>query len=103
MERGETPEQGLTRELEEELGILGAEGREIMRYEFAYPGRPPVTLIFFRVIAFAGEPRNLEFRDMRWEPVVGLPAFDFVEGDRKFLRQYVGNNTKSPAAGFPGI
>jgi hypothetical protein len=39
---------------------------------------------------FAGEPRNLIFQQMRWEPVSNLGAFDFLEGDRDFLREYQG-------------
>jgi 8-oxo-dGTP diphosphatase len=86
LEPGETPAQALARELEEELGITGARGDEITRYEYAYPGKNPILLIFFRVRSFTGEPRNLVFHEMRWEPAEKLSNFDFVEGDRDFLR-----------------
>ena len=86
VEPGEAPAHALTRELEEELGISGAEGPEITRYPHTYPGRSPVTLIFFRVTRFLGEPRNLIFQEMRWEPVAALATFDFVEGDLPFIR-----------------
>ena len=86
VEPGETPEQALARELEEELGITGAEGREIDRYEFAYPGKGPILLIFIRVERYTGEPRNLIFHEIRWEPPVRLASFDFVEGDLDFIR-----------------
>lgn len=88
VERGESPHQALSRELEEELGIRGAHGVEIARYAFRYPGKPPVELIFFRVSRFEGEPRNLIFHEMRWEPAAALPQFDFVEGDRTFLARF---------------
>ena len=90
VEPGETPEQALARELEEELEIRASLGREIARYEFAYPGKRPIELIFFRVTSFEGEPRNLIFSEMRWEPRRNLPSFDFVEGDRDFIRSYAG-------------
>lgn len=86
VEPGETPAQALARELEEELGISGACGDEITRYEFKYPGRPAVLLIFFRVREFTGEPRNVIFEEIRWEPPENLAGFDFVEGDLEFLR-----------------
>ena len=86
MESGETPEQALARELEEELGILDAAGQEIMRYQHTYPGRDTIVLIFFRVVGFDGEPRNVIFHEMRWEPAAKLAEFDFVEGDLKFIR-----------------
>ncbi len=88
VEAGESPDDALARELEEELGIMGTRGEEITRYEFTYPGRRPVTLIFMRVREFAGEPRNLIFNEMRWEVRDKLREYDFLEGDRNFLRSF---------------
>ena len=86
MEPGETPQQALARELQEELGILGASGPEVARYRHTYPGRDPIMLIFFRVREFGGEPRNAIFHEMRWAPAARLGEFDFVEGDTKFIQ-----------------
>jgi 8-oxo-dGTP diphosphatase len=88
VEPGESPPQALARELEEELGILDAAGEEIARYQYAYPGKAAITLIFFRVSSFQGEPRNVIFHEMRWEPRENLGRFDFVEGDLPFLRGF---------------
>jgi 8-oxo-dGTP diphosphatase len=88
VEAGETPEQALARELQEELAIRNARGTEITRYEFAYPGKNAIALIFYRVTEFEGEPQNLIYRDMRWEARAELPQFDFVEGDRDFIRSF---------------
>jgi 8-oxo-dGTP diphosphatase len=90
VEPGESPADALARELEEELAVTGATGEEITRYRFTYPGKNPIELIFLRVTAFSGEPLNLIFNEMRWEPPEGLPAFDFVEGDRDFIRALAG-------------
>ena len=86
VEAGETPEQALVRELNEELGIAAEEFSEIKRYPFTYPGKDPIELIFFRVDGYAGEISNQIFHDLRWEPKARFPQFDFVEGDRDFLR-----------------
>ena len=85
VEAGETPAQALARELEEELGIRGAVSSEITRYAFAYPGKKAIELIFLRVTTFEGEPKNLVFHDLRWQPAERLAELDFLEGDRDFL------------------
>ena len=90
IEAGESPAIALARELEEELGITAARSEEITRYEFTYPGKDPTLLIFLRVTHFEGEPRNLIFHDMRWEPAGRLAAFDFLEGDRDFIGSLAG-------------
>ena len=86
VEHGETPPQALERELAEELDIHSVTSEEMTRYEYTYPGKHPIRLIFFRVTEFAGEPRNVIFEEMHWEPRESLPDFDFVEGDVEFLR-----------------
>ena len=86
VERNETLPQALERELAEELDIHSVSSEEIMRYEYTYPGKHPIRLVFFRVMEFEGEPRNLIFEEMRWVPRQNLAAFDFVEGDHQFLR-----------------
>jgi mutator protein MutT len=96
VEPGESLALALERELEEELGIRDAAGEEIARYEYAYPGKHPIRLIFFRVTSFDGEPRSLIFRELRWEPRESLPDFDFVEGDLPFLRGFAPSDNRQP-------
>ena len=86
VEPGETPEQALIRELDEELGIRVEAFAEITRYQFTYSGEDPIELIFFRVDRYAGDLQNRIFHDLRWEPNAKIAEFDFVEGDRDFLR-----------------
>jgi 8-oxo-dGTP diphosphatase len=86
LESGETPEDALRRELREELAIDAALDGEITRYEYAYPGRAPILLIFFRVTQFTGEPRNLVFEQMEWALAAQMPNYDFLEGDVEFVR-----------------
>jgi 8-oxo-dGTP diphosphatase len=86
VEPGESPEQALARELEEELGISGASGEVMTRYLYTYPGKDPIELIFFRVRHFSGEPRNLIFHHLHWQPKFELAELDFVEGDREFIQ-----------------
>jgi 8-oxo-dGTP diphosphatase len=87
VEFGETPEQAVVRELDEELGIQAEAISEITRYQYQYAGKSPIELIFFRIGGHTGEVTNRIFRDLRWEPVTEFARFDFVEGDRAFLRE----------------
>jgi 8-oxo-dGTP diphosphatase len=88
VEPGETPQQALARELEEELGIRITGAREVERYSYTYRGKNPIDLIFFRVTGFEGEPQNRIFHEMRWDLPANLASFDFVEGDLPFLRAW---------------
>lgn len=86
VEPEESPDAALARELEEELDVRPKIGPEITRYEYQYPNRPPILLIFFKVEEFQGEPRNLVFERLEWVPPPDLPSYDFVEGDVEFVR-----------------
>ena len=87
LEAGENPREALHRELAEELGIDASIGDEIARYEFAYPNKAPIQLIFFDVDEFAGEIRNHIFAQFRWVAPADLPKLDFLEGDVDFVRR----------------
>lgn len=88
VEAGEEPRAALERELREELAIEARIGDEIESYEFRYAGADRVTqLVFFRVTEFRGEPRNLDFAQIVWEPVAALAGYDFLEGDVEFVRR----------------
>ena len=89
VEPDETPEAAAVRELEEELGIRASVDREIMRYEFQYPGRLPILLIFYRIADFEGEPVNRDFEQIRWESPERLADYDFLEGDARFIRGFL--------------
>ena len=89
VEPGETPDAALIRELQEELGIHARIDRELMRYEYQYPGRSRILLVFYRVLDFDGEPRNLDFDQIRWEQPELLRNYDFLEGDTQFLAEQV--------------
>ena len=91
VEPGEAPEAALARELEEELGIRARADYEIARYEYQYPGRTSILLLFYRVTEFAGEPQNLDFEQITWAQSSALRDYDFLEGDAKFIAGYPGS------------
>jgi 8-oxo-dGTP diphosphatase len=83
----EAPREALARELFEELSIRATIGDEITGYEYAYPGRSPIQLIFYRVREFEGEPVNHVFQQICWERAENLPAYDFLDGDVDFVQR----------------
>jgi 8-oxo-dGTP diphosphatase len=87
VEPGELPRSALARELEEELGIQALIGGEMIRYEHRYPGRTSILLIFFRVTDFLGEPGSFAFEQIVWESPEALPGYDFLDGDKDFVRR----------------
>src|SRR5438105_9946867 len=77
IEPGESAEQALTRELEEELGIAAEIGPRIAQVRHRYRNGAAIDLQFFTVRSYAGEIHNLIFNDIRWSPLTALPSFDF--------------------------
>jgi 8-oxo-dGTP diphosphatase len=90
LEPGESPEAALVRELKEELGIDASAGPELMRYEFSYAGKEPILLIFRTVSTWRGRISNRIFEEILWVQRPELATWDFLEGDARFLRFFIG-------------
>lgn len=86
IEAGESPEQALRRELEEELGIQAEIGTRIAHLRHNYRSGGAVDLQFFVVHHFEGELTNHIFEEIRWSSLCGLPSFDFLAADRELIR-----------------
>jgi 8-oxo-dGTP diphosphatase len=86
IEPGETPEQALIRELEEELGIAAVIGRRIAQVRHKYRNGGSIDLQFFVVDTFSGELINRIFHDMHWTPLTALPTYDFLAADLGLIR-----------------
>lgn len=86
IEPGETPEQALARELDEELGIRAQIGAPVVRIRHTYRNGGAVDLQFFLVRAFDGEIINRIFNDFRWVRLKDLPSYDFLAADRGLIR-----------------
>ncbi|HEX9198889.1 MAG TPA: (deoxy)nucleoside triphosphate pyrophosphohydrolase [Acidobacteriaceae bacterium] len=81
IEAGETAEQALTRELDEELGIAAVIGPRIAQIRHKYRNGGTIDLQFFAVREYAGEIDNRIFNDLRWSTLTALPSFDFLAAD----------------------
>src|SRR5690554_257431 len=79
-EPGETPEQALARELEEELGIQVQVGAPIITVPQAYPGKR-LRLDVRRVSAWKGIPRGNEGQALAWVPAHKLSSYAMPPAD----------------------
>jgi 8-oxo-dGTP diphosphatase len=86
IEAGESPEQALARELDEELGIKAVIGPRITRIRHNYRHGGAVDLQFFAVREFSGEIENRIFQQVRWTRLEDLPKYEFLTADRGLIR-----------------
>ncbi len=86
IESGETAEQALTRELEEELGIAAVVGRRIAKVRHKYRNGGAIDLQFFVVESYTGEIVNRIFNEVRWVQLISLPGYDFLAADLGLIR-----------------
>ena len=86
IEAGESPEQALARELDEELGIQAAIGKPVTRIRHNYRHGGAVDLQFFAVHEFTGEIDNKIYHQVRWVRLEDLPGYDFLAADRGLIR-----------------
>jgi len=85
LEPGESFEEGLVRELREELGVETACTAELGRLRHRYESGVEVEVVFFQARVLEGEPRNLNFHAILWRRRGELSGLDFVEADRDFV------------------
>ncbi|KAA9002592.1 8-oxo-dGTP diphosphatase MutT [Affinibrenneria salicis] len=86
VEEGETPEQGLIRELQEETGITALQPHFLESKQVDVPGRL-ITLHFFLVERWQGEPWGREGQPMRWLPVDELQEDEFPPANADIIRR----------------
>ena len=86
IEPGETSEQALFRELQEELSIDAAIGQRITTIHHTYRNGGAIEIEFFLVREFRGDLTNNIFQQMLWSPVGRLPEYDFLAADLTLIR-----------------
>jgi 8-oxo-dGTP diphosphatase len=86
IEAGETPEQALRRELEEELLCTIDVGNHVETTSYEYDFGI-VTLTTFYATLVNGEPRLTEHSEIRWIPTTQLDSVDWAPADIPAVHQ----------------
>ncbi|HNL35545.1 MAG TPA: Nudix family hydrolase [Agitococcus sp.] len=88
VDAGETAEQALVRELQEELGITATQYRSLLTVEHHYPDKS-VRLNVFRVTAFDGEAHGAEGQPIVWVKPENLYDYQFPAANLSILKAAV--------------
>ena len=86
VEPGETKEQALIRECQEELDIILSVGDVFMDVVHEYPDIT-VHLTLFNATISKGIPQKLEHNDIKWITVDEIDQYDFCPADTEILVQ----------------
>ena len=85
LEPGEEVQAGLTRELQEELGIMVMAARPVLRVHHDYPDKS-VLLDVWRVEAYRGQPRGLEGQPLAWFSPEALASLPLPAADQPIVQ-----------------
>jgi len=98
LEPGESPADGLVRELREELAVEAQIGEEVYRTRHTYAKTSePLELIFFRAEADARSMKQLAFEQMRWLAPADLSSLEFLPADREIVRRIAQGEISPPS------
>ena len=86
VEPGETKEQALIRECQEELAITLDVGELYMDVIHEYPDIT-VKLSLFNAVIADGAPQRIEHNDIKWITVQEIPKYDFCPADVEILEE----------------
>lgn len=85
LEPGEDVQAGLTRELQEELGIQVIAARPFLRIHHDYPDKS-VLLEVWRVEAYRGQPHGLEGQPLAWHSPEALASLPLPAADQPIVQ-----------------
>ncbi len=88
VEPGETKEQALIRECQEELAITVEPLEVFTEVTHEYPDIT-VQLTLFNCTILRGQPQLLEHNDMKWITPAEIPDFEFCPADVEILKKII--------------
>jgi 8-oxo-dGTP diphosphatase len=84
IEKNETPEQALARELDEELGIEAEVGQLKLASTHTY-GDTGIVILFYEVLFWKREPRTIHHMELRWVTPDELKKLLIPDANKKIL------------------
>ena len=84
LDPNETPQEGLRRELREELGIDSEVGDIFEVVYFRYP-QTPVLILAYECRHLDGAIQDIEVSEHRWVPVAELHRYDILPADAPII------------------
>ncbi len=87
VEKGETPEQCLKRELKEELAVTAEIGSLYCTSEYSYTPYQTIRLLAYRTTAVSGAFDLNDHEEVRWVEPANLDRYIFLEADRPIVEK----------------
>ena len=84
IEKNESPEQALARELREELGIEAEVGTLKLASTHTY-GETGIVILFYEILFWKGEPKNVHHMELRWVTAGELKDLSIPDANRRIL------------------
>ena len=84
IEKNESPEQALVRELQEELGIEAEVGTLKLASTHSY-GDTGIVILFYEILFWKGEPKNVHHMELRWVSPSELKDLTIPDANRRIL------------------
>lgn len=88
VEAGESREQAMVRELEEEIGITVTEQQAFQHFDFDYTDKS-LSFDFMLVTAFDGQPHGREGQQGGWVKIANLANYRFPEANDPVVKQVI--------------
>lgn len=88
IEKNESPEVALARELQEELGIEAEIGKLMLASTHTY-GDTGIVIMFYEVLFWKGEPKNVHHMELKWVEKSELKALTLPDANRKIIDRIV--------------
>ena len=86
LEKGESPEEAIEREIREELAAEIRAGRVYQAIAYSYPEKD-VLLLFYAASIVSGEPRPVEEAEIRWITLEELDGYAFAPVDAMLVER----------------